>query len=314
MALQSGASAKLYMKKESTYGTAATGNYANVPFFSVNLGAEQPLITPTVIGASSNRDPGAPIKDVITVSGDVEVPVDANNLGFWLNMALGAPTTTGTTDFTHVFKSGGATLPSYTVEHAMASVPNFAQIVGAMAGGFSMNFSPSGEARSTFQMVGQGQTNATTSAAGTVTTATYAPFGQFQGTIKRNGSALGFAAEAQLSFSNNLETVRTIRSDGKVDGFIPGITNASGSLGVYFTDTTLLTQATNGTSCSIELAYTISATQSLVLLLHEVYLPVPKLVTSGPTGVRATFAYQAAFNSAQSAMLTATLKNQTSAY
>lgn len=314
MALQSGANAKLYMKKESTYGTAATGNYASVPFFNVNLGAEQPLITPTVIGVSANRDPGAPIKDVITVSGDIEIPCDANNFGFWLNLALGAPTTTGASDFTHVFKSGGATLPSYTIEHAMPSVPNFAQMVGSMCGGFSLNFTPSGETRATFQMVGQGQSNLGSSAAGTVTSATYAPFGQFQGTIKRNGTALGFAAEAQLSFSNNLETVRTIRSDGKVDGFIPGITNASGSLGIYFTDTTLLTQATNGTSCSIELAYTISATQSLVILLHEVYLPVPKLVTPGPQGVRANFNFQAAYNAAQSTMMTATLKNQTATY
>lgn len=314
MALQSGANNKLYMKKETSFGTAATGNYGSFPFFNVNLGAEQPLITPTAIGVSTNRDPGDPIKDVVTVSGDIEVPVDINNFGHWLNMALGAPSTSGATNYTHTFKSGGSTLPSYTIEHAMSSVPNYAQIVGAMCGGFAMSFTPSGEARATFNMVGQGQTNNSTSAAGTVTQATYVPAGQFQGSIQRNGSSLAYAAEATLSFSNTLEPVRTIRSDGKVDGFIPGITNASGNLTVYFTDTTLLTQATNGTACSIALAYTVNGTQSLTLTMGNVYLPVPKLVTPGPQGVRATFAFQAAYKAADTTMLTATLLNQTASY
>ena len=293
MALQSGANNRLYMRKETSYGTTPGGNFGSFPFFNQGLGAEQPLITPTAIGVSTNRDPGVPIRDVVTVSGDIEVPVDLANFGHWLNMALGAPTTSGASDYTHTFKSGAASLPSYTAEHAQPQVPNFSLITGVMVGGFQMAFQPSGEARATFQCVGQGQ---------------------FQGSIKRNTTALAYAAEASLNYSANLEPVRSIRADGKVDGFIPGINSLAGSLTAYFTDTVLLTQATGGTSCSIELAYTISGTQSLTLTLHEVYLPVPKLVTPGPQGMRASFNFQAAFNGAQATAMTVALKNQVASY
>lgn len=316
MPLQSGANNRLFMRKEAStaYGTSPGGNFASFPFFNMGLGAEQPLITPTVIGVSTNRDPGAPIRDVVTVSGDIEVPVDLNNFGHWLNMALGAPVQTNvSTDFTYTFRSGAASLPSYHVEHAQPQVPNFSLIGGVMVGGFRMQFQPQGEARATFNCVGQGQTNNGTSSAGTTTAAAFAPFGQFQGSIRRNTTALANVSEASLNYSANLEPVRTIRADGRVDGFIPGINSIAGSLTVYFADTTLLTQATSGAASSIELAYTISATQSLTLTLHDVFLPVPKLVTSGPQGMRATFNFQAAFNSGQATALTAVLRNQVSA-
>jgi len=315
MAVQPGASVKVLGRKETTFGTQATGTYASLPFFGFNLGQEQPLITPTVLGVSANRDPAAPIKDVITVSGDAEVPVDLMNIGYWLAMLLGAPVTTGTPNYTHVFKSGATTaLPSFTFEQQMAQVPNFNLMLGGMCGGAAFNFKPSGEARARFTMFGQGQTNTTTANIGTSTSNAFTPFGAFQGSILRNGTSLASVAEANLNFSNNFETQRTIRSDGKVDGFIPGITNASGDISVYLTDTTLLTQATGGTSCSIQMSYTLDGTRSLDLLMPEVYLPVPKIVTPGPQGIRASFSFQGAYNTGSAAMLVATLKNQLSGY
>lgn len=50
-----------------------------------------------------------PYRDFIELTGDAVVPLDLTNIGHWLRMLLGSPTTTGTTDFTHVFKSGSNT-------------------------------------------------------------------------------------------------------------------------------------------------------------------------------------------------------------
>lgn len=314
MAVQSGASAKFMIRKESSYGTAGTGAFTQVPAYNFGLGAEQPLITPTVLGLSANRDPGDPIRDVVTVSGDIEVPVDANNLGFWLAMLLGAPTTTGTATATHVFKSGGTALPSYEVEHQHPSVPNYALHAGVLGGGVSLNFRPSGELRARIACVAQGATNATT-AAGTATSRAYAPFGAFDLSVQRNGSALGTVAEATLNFSNAMEPIRSIRSDGKVDGFIPGLTNVSGDLTVYHSDTVLLAQAAAGTSCSLALrAGTSTAAQYFEAFLGRLFLPVPKIVTPGPQGIRAVYSFQASYNSSDSTMFKATLINQVSAY
>ena len=68
------------------------------------------------------RDPQAPIRDAVNVDGDVVIPMDAENLGFWLKAIFGQPVTTGTTPRTHTFQSGGFTLPSMAIETQM-SVP-----------------------------------------------------------------------------------------------------------------------------------------------------------------------------------------------
>ena len=38
-----------------------------------------------------------------TVAGSVVVPVDLINIGYWLQMLLGDPTTTGADPYTHVY-------------------------------------------------------------------------------------------------------------------------------------------------------------------------------------------------------------------
>jgi hypothetical protein len=64
MARAYGSSAHLLMKRETTYGQAATGNYIRMPFNRCNLGGEQGLIDDPVLG--QGRDPLAPLQDVIT--------------------------------------------------------------------------------------------------------------------------------------------------------------------------------------------------------------------------------------------------------
>jgi hypothetical protein len=74
MARAYGSSAHLLMKRETTYGQAATGNYIRMPFNRCDLGSEQGLIDDPVLG--QGRDPLAPLQDVVTDEGDIVVPVD----------------------------------------------------------------------------------------------------------------------------------------------------------------------------------------------------------------------------------------------
>jgi hypothetical protein len=48
--------------------------------------------------------------------------------------------------------------------------------------------------------------------------------------------------------------------------------------------------------------------------VHEVFLPKPKLAVQGPQGVQATFAWQAARDSALGRMATAVLINDVASY
>ncbi len=306
-----GANSRLFMKPETTYGTAATGNYLRMPFLSCDLGAEQPLLDVDVIGVGTNRDAGAPFQDGVTVAGQAVVPVDLINLGHWLRLLLGAPVTTGSTpNFVHTFGSGGATLPSNSIEIAYPDVPSFDLCTGVRADTMEMDFTPTGAATATFGLLGQGSTRTGTTGAGTPTSAAYTAFNKAQGSITRSGSALAQVTGARINYSNTMEAVRTIRADRRIEGVDPGIARCTGQITVRFENSTLLTQAQNGTSAEFALAFTIDANRSLTMTLHEVYLSLAKTPIQGPAGVSASFDFRAAFNATATRMLTAVLRNQ----
>ena len=99
MARAQGARAQMALAFETTYGTPPASGFTRMPFASTTLGAEQPLLSSELLGYG--RDPLAPIKDAVTVDGDVVVPIDAAGFGFWRKAAYRAPTTTGNIPITH---------------------------------------------------------------------------------------------------------------------------------------------------------------------------------------------------------------------
>ncbi|PWS34415.1 hypothetical protein DFH01_25710 [Falsiroseomonas bella] len=306
-----GANCRLLMTPEATYGTAPAGDWLRMPFLSCDLGAEQPLLDADVIGVGSSRDPAAPFLDTVTVQGQAVVPVDLNNIGHWLRLLLGAPTTTGTSpNFIHSFGSGAAALPSNSIEIGYPDVPNYDLCTGVRADTLEMDFSPTGPATATFGLMGQGSTRGASSSGGTPTSAAYTAFNKAQGAINRNGAALAQVTGARLTYANGMEMVRTIRADRKVEGVDPGIARATGQITARFADTALLTQAQNNEPAEFAFGYTIDANRSLTFTLHEVYLALAKTPVEGPGGVEASFEFRAAFNATATRMMTAVLKNQ----
>jgi hypothetical protein len=312
MARAYGANAQLLGKFETVYGTPPTGNYIKFPFVSSELGSEQGLIASDLLG--QGRDPSQPIRDVIRVEGNVVVPIDLRNFGHWLKALLGAPTTTGSAPYTHTFVSGAASLPSIALEVGMPEIPIFFTEAGVRVNSAQLNFARSGAANATLNCIAQGETDNTTTGGGTPTVATLTRFNQFQGSIKKDGVQLGNVTGAQLTYSNNLERIETIRSDGKIDGADPTIAALTGNIEVRFADTALIDAATDNTPLELAFAYTIDADKSLTFTAHEVYLPKPKLAISGPGGVQATFDWQAAKATSPARMLTVVLKNDIASY
>ncbi|MBW6401969.1 hypothetical protein KPL78_29250 [Roseomonas sp. HJA6] len=309
-----GANCRLLMIPEATYGTAPAGDWLRMPFLSCDLGAEQPLLDADVIGVGSSRDPAAPFLDTVTVQGQAVVPVDLVNIGHWLRLLLGPPTTTGTSpNFIHSFGSGAAALPSNSIEIGYPDVPNYDLCTGVRADTLEIDFSPTGPATATFGLMGQGSTRGASSSGGTPTSAAYTAFHKAQGAISRNGSALAQVTGARMTYANGMEMVRTIRADRKVEGVDPGIARATGQITARFADTTLLTQAQNNAPAEFAFSYTIDANRSLTFTLHEVYLALAKTPVEGPAGVEASFEFRAAFNPTATRMMTAVLKNQQAA-
>ncbi len=312
MARAQGARSQLAAAFETTYGTAPASGFMQMPFASASLGAEQPLLASELLGYG--RDPLAPLKDAVTADGDIKVPLDAEAFGFWLKAAFGNPTTTGTTNKTHTFKSGSWNLPSMAIEVAMPEIPRFAMYTGCVLDQLSIAMQRSGLLTADVKLVAQGETVATATAAGTPTAYALQRFGHFNGAIRRNGTALGNIVSADLTYANNVERIETIRNDGRIDGADPSIAALTGKIDVRFADTTLMDQALNGTSASLEFSWTISANVSLTITAHAVYLPRPRVEIQGPQGIQASFDWQAAHDPVAGQMCTVVLKNQVGNY
>lgn len=312
MARAHGARAQMALAFESTYGTAPASGYFKMPFASAGLGSAQPLIDSELVGYG--RDPLPPIKDAIAVDGNAVVPIDVDGIGYWLKLLLGAPTTTGTTPKTHTFVSGGLTLPSASIEIANPEVPSFRMYSGVRADTLQVSMQRSGNLQATFGLIGQGESEAGSTAAGSPTALTVQRFGHFQGAIKRDGAALGNITAGDFTYSNGLDRIETIRADGKIDGADPGIASLKGKISTRFADTTLKTQAQNGTPCELEFSWTIDANRSLKITAHAVYLPVPRVEIPGPSGIMADYDWQAALATSPARMMTAVLVNSVAAY
>ncbi|WP_411958702.1 phage tail tube protein [Paracoccus homiensis] len=313
MARAQGARAQMAFAFETAYGTPPVGGFTKMPFASTTLGAEQPLLNSELLGYG--RDPLAPIKDAVTAAdGDVVLPIDAEGFGFWLKAAFGDPVTTGTGPWTHEFQSGAWTLPSLSIETGMPEVPRYAIYSGCVLDQLSWQMQRSGLLTATARLVAQGETVGTVSNAGTPAPIDLKRFGHFNGAITRNGTALGNVVSAQIAYANNLDRIETIRADGRIDGADPSIAALTGSIGVRFDDSTLVTQALDGDPCELEFAYVLPSGESFTFTVHAVYLPRPRIEISGPQGVQATFDWQAARDSALSRMCTATLINDREEY
>jgi hypothetical protein len=313
MARQTGSTAQVAAAFETTYGTAPATGFRLMPFTSVDLGTAQPLLDSDILG--QGRDPAAPIKDVQTTDGDIMIPLDVENLGHWLKAAFGSPTTTGTTPKVHTFNSGAATLPSQSIEVQMPSIPSFQMFSGVMVNELSFTMARSGLLTGTVRVMGQGSSRAAATAAGTLATP-YAiqRFGHFQGSIKRNGADLASIVSADVTYSNGLDPVATIRADGKIDGLDLGMASLRGRITARFTDLTLIDQATAGTPCELIFGHEISASAKWTLTAHAVYLPLPRTPVTGPNGIEVTFDWQAAKGTSPARMCTAVLTNTVATY
>lgn len=311
MARAQGAQTALAGVFESVYGTAPGSGFIALPFNSTTLGSEQGLLASPVLGLG--RDARKPFRDVINVDGEVDVPIDIPTIGIWLKALLGAPSTSGTTPKTHVFTSGGLTLPSLTLEKGFAQVPSFEMLTGLVADEMSFSFTRSGLAGAKVKLIGQGLARATSTGAGTPTVYALDQVSQFQGGIKRDASDLADIVSADFTFKNGLERAEVIRADGLIDDVDPGLATLTGTIVARFASTTLLAQATAGSACALEFSYTISGSKSLTLEMPYVYLPVGRTPINGPGGIQVSFEFQASAVSG-TPMLTATLVNAISSY
>ena len=229
--------------------------------------------------------------------------------------AASAPTLTGG-GYAHVWESGADDIPSYTIEigHPKLTTPVFFRHLGTVMESINFEMGQEGPANARLQLVAQGEERFAATVDGSPDAFSLRRFSQGRGFIRRGGSALAGVTGGSLTFSNNLERVRVIREDGKIEAADPTFASAEGSMSVRFDGATLVAEAANGDPVALDYGFTFPEGYALRFELPRVFLPKPKYAVSGPGGVEASFDWRAAFDDSEGTMLRAHLLNDVTSY
>ena len=231
------------------------------------------------------------------------------------NGTVSAATLTGG-GYRHEWLSGGDDIPSFTFEigHPQLITPVFFRHLGTVMESLALEMGREGPANGTVQLVAQGEEKATATIDATPDTFALKRFSQGRGFVKRGGSPLAGVTGGSLTFSNNLERVRVIRDDGKIEAAEPTIATCTGAMTVRFDGATLVAEAANGEPVALAYGFTMAEGWDLSFELFRVFLPKPKYAVSGPGGVEASFDWRAAYDESAGTMLRVRLLNDVASY
>lgn len=312
-----GVEAYAYLKRQTVRGTAATGNYSVLPFFTHSILPVESFREEPILGTGQGRDPEAPDTDSPTAGGDIVVPFYLESIGHMLTMLLGSPTTTGSTNFSHVFKSGGWNPPVYTFEIQTPRADHsrrMDQVLDVQANTMALQFGTGGVERTTFGLMASDLKKLATTGAGTPSAVPAAGTRLLRKArvITLDGSTTARIVGGSLTFSNNL-TPQTWMKD-KMQETEEGLTSFTGTLDLRFDTDTLLDKAAAATAVGLVLDWQIDANKALTIACNTLRLERTGLQISGPNGIQQSFRVRGERTPADGAMLVATLKNQTASY
>jgi hypothetical protein len=228
---------------------------------------------------------------------------------------VSGPTLTGG-GHAHVWESGADDIPSYTIEigHPKLTAPVFFRHLGTVMESLTFEMGQEGPANARLQLVAQGEERFAATVDASPDAFSLRRFSQGRGFIRRGGQPLAGVTGGSLTFSNNLERVRVIREDGKIEAADPTFASAEGSMSVRFDGATLVAEAANGDPVSLEYGFSFVDGYALRFALPRVFLPKPKYSVTGPGGVEASFDWRAAFDDSEGTMLRAHLLNDVPSY
>lgn len=309
-----GAAFKLRTKQETTEGTAASGNYDQVPCLSFGMTEQQDMEQDAVLSSGANRSKADPVYGLRHVQGEAVVPIDTIHIGRWLKMLLGAPVDTGASDYTHVFKDGSSSLPSNSFEKAFPDITRFEMAKGVRANTMAVQIAPDGAAQATIGLMALSEALSATTGAGTPVITAYERFHRVNGSIERAAAPIAAVTGGNFTITNDMEMVAAVRNDFLMEGIDFGLSGASGELTVRFKDHTLRTEALARTSADMRYTLTLSAVKSLEFRFPRSFLAARGNPIEGPRGISQTVAFVAAYDPTLACAVQVTLKNQTATY
>lgn len=317
-AIPLGRLSRLQYGTQSAFGTAAPSGYKTLHYYRQSLRAQQPKAVDNLLGGGFQNDrdslPSAP--GLIEHGGDVEVPLCGNQIGWWCRAAFGAPSTTGTTNYTHAFNSGATTMPSHTLEVApQQGASDFRQHIGCVMRSFRLQIAPAeGFHRATLGFAGRTETLLTSTGAGTPSTVALDQYAAARGTLLLGGSTLGQVLSADITYETGVEMERYADDIEVVSAAILSrYATIRGTFRLRYTGQTVDNLAIADTAQSVEFLWTKGVNNSLSVLVPRCKLERSGVQIDGPGGIEQAFTFIGEVQ-AGTRMTTWTLKNQIASY
>nr|DAM00071.1 MAG TPA: Tail tube protein [Caudoviricetes sp.] len=302
---------------ESTYATQPTdGKWYVQPINKNELTGKQSLIQSNTI--TGRRDMTEPGLGQIDASGQLELPLDARNVGNMLKGILGAPTTTaGDTEglYKHVFTVTDD-IPSMTIEKGFPDIGLFFQYLGVKFDKFSLTAQVgNNETTYTIDTMAANEVETKATVATSPTTLAITRFNNVNAAVKEGGKALVTCRKMQLDINNNLDgDTYCLNGSSMRPSINEGLAEVSGNIETLFEDDAQLKKAMESTETSLELTFTRDKF-SLTFSIPEVILERATPGISGPKGITQTLNYRGYFaNDSGNSIITVTLINDVASY
>jgi hypothetical protein len=205
----------------------------------------------------------------------------------------------------------GTTRRSFTFERIfgdLASGKKYHRFTGVGIGGFDLTVTPKAIAEMKLMVAGSGSVLDTAIVSGaTYTTATTtSPFDAFTGTITEGGSGIAVVTEVQLKLDNKLEARLVVGSNKSLEHSI-GRSNITGSMTLYFENSTQLEKFVNETESSLAFTLLDAAGNSYSFSIARLKYTgggTPEVSSEGPVTIQMPF--QALLDSATSSNIVIT--------
>jgi hypothetical protein len=309
-----GANARVCVKEETAYGTFATGNYTFIDFESLDMQAEDTVTGRPLLGRGNEPQRGT--RGPLVARGTLVLAVDLVVTPVFLRYFLGPPTTTGSTNYTHVFKSGSDAVISFSMEvqhtDAASGAPVYTKYSGVIVDSMTPSFDQNG--RPTLGLIAADEDETNVSVAGTPVAVAPTFYNQKSLTILRDGAHLPKVARLGIVLSRNVDPFPELGRGGKVTCVTPGMWTMGGDLALRFDDTAYYQVAKGETLFDFAWGWEVDPNRKIVFELEQCELARRGKAIGGPGPVERTYRLIASKDLSEGQALKVTVNNQQATY
>lgn len=313
--MQRGTEVPIVIDFEDTYGEdPASPVGIQVPYINETISATRAQLEDDVL--NGRRDPLKPSQGITDVQGNITVPIDKRYFGYWLKAMFGAPTTSGSGPYTHVFKIDNTNCqPSLVLEKNFSDIPKFFKYNGVKVQSMGFSIDGDGLMQCSIAVVGSSLTEGDSAYDASPTTHSYHRYKFMDAELNEGGSANAEFLSLSFDINGNLQTdIYPIGNGGNRSALPEGKIGISGNGSILFDNMTLYNKAKNATESSLELVLSHS-TDSLTIDFNEIEYGLASPQVSGNEGVKVDLSFMAFFdNHADGSAVVFTLINDVSSY